>query len=251
MGKTLFNVLSIAGSIVTIVMVIPVIMASNEHKQLYLSVYLVSVFIFFAICISIYYKSAVLRYIRYLFSKSGNYLVLVRETRYEFLSRTEMYHEKKYKIQSKINDLQELNTRFGWSKEKDLTPIPIINSHSIAKTWKSDKMIYFTILFDRHYRKNEVLTTGFKLTNLEDPNKESQLYLSTGIFEKTKLVRLILKFEKTLIPKNIEIKIYKKYFDLSPIFHESLEYDFENREVVFEHDYPLKLSKYMITWEFE
>lgn len=251
MSKRLIDIISVVGSLVTIAMVIPVTMASEENKLLYTLLYILFIFIVFVSYIILIYKSVTVRFLKYFFTKNGNYNVLLRETIYEFKSRTEMYHEKKYIIRSNRNDLQEISTRFGWSKEQILTPTTINPKHQIVKTWKSDKMTHFTILLERHFKKGEVFTSGFKIDNILDKRKESLLYLSTGIFEKTKKVRLLVKFNVKLIPKNIEIKIFKNYFDLSPMFTNKLDYDFENKEVSFEHLYPIKLSKYLITWEFE
>lgn len=251
MKKSLLGIINIIAAVITILMVIPVILASNKHRLLYLIIYISLLLLIVFLLIYFRFKEDTFRYLKYFFTKSGKYNVNLKETVYEFKSRTQMFHQKKINITSKTNDLINISSRYGWSKD-EVIPIKTLNkNHQIVKTWKSDKMMNFTILFDRYYRKGETLTTGFKLENLNDKNKESDLYLSTGIFEKTKLVRLILLFEKNLLPINIELKVFKNYFDISPYIIKKLEYDYANKKIVFEHSYPIKLSKYIITWEFD
>lgn len=252
MKKSLLGIINIIAAVITILMVIPVILASNEHRLLYLIIYISLLLLIVFLLIYFRFKEDTFRYLKYyFFTKSGKYNVNLKETVYEFKSRTQMFHQKKINITSRTNDLISISSRYGWSKD-EVIPIKTLNkNHQIVKTWKSDKMMNFTILFDRYYRKGETLTTGFKLENLNDKNKESDLYLSTGIFEKTKLVRLILLFEKNLLPINIELKVFKNYFDISPYIIKKLEYDYAKKKIVFEHSYPIKLSKYIITWEFD
>lgn len=251
MKPTLGNIAGLLGSVVTLAMVIPYLLSLQEHRYAYVVAYMVLLLLATTIGLFLHVRRYIRRLLIYLFTKSENMIVLERVTIYEFLARTRMRHEKRYHIQSNVNNLHEVSTRFGWSGTAELTPVPLNPDHKIVDMRMLDRMTHFTILLDRYYRKNEKLVTGFKIDDIDDSGMQSLMYLATGIFEKTRRVRLIVKLSDELKPRNIRIQIFRRYFDKSPSFVSDLTFDYEKRQISFEQEYPIYLSKYLLTWSLD
>lgn len=235
-------------AIVTIVLAIPTLYTGFNAAIVW--TYIIIIFMIYIIPLLVKYKGKLYNIALY-YMGNQEYNVEIRDTYYEFITRTSMKHIKSFIIIPKIKQLNQYSTRYGWSKDGEYDVQPLFENQNIVKKWKNDKMTHITILFDRYYSKNERLKTGLLLNDLEDKNKESQLYLSTGIFDRTKLVKLTVKFEKNLYPCNIKLYYYKYYFDLSPAFVKELKYNFEESKIEYTESFPVLNSKYMITWDFE
>ena len=235
-------------AVITIVAVIPLILEGFSVNIML--IYLILIVLIYTVPFLCKHRGKILNIILY-YIGTHKYNVTLRETIYEFLSRTDMRHEKHFILCSRINGLNEYTTRFGWSKEGELNVEPLVQNQIIARKWDNDKMKYLTLLFDRYYKKGESINTGILLDNLKDEEKKSLLYLSTGIFDRTKTVRLIVKLNRDLKPKNIFLNYYKQYFDYFPDGVKPLNYDYENLKIEYTENYPRKNSKYVITWDFD
>lgn len=247
-GDHMFNkITNTLCAIITILTVIPML---TEGFNIYWVIgYSVIILLIYGIPLWVKYGTKIKTIFIYYLGLQ-KYDVELRETIYRFLSRTEMEHIKHFTIVSRINGLNEYSTRVGWSKDGELDIKPYNSTQTIVSKWKNDKMTHLTLLFDRYYKRGEKIETGIILDNLKDPEKESMLYLSTGIFENTKKVCLKIECPAILCPTNIQLSFFREYFDPYPTYTKQLTYNYEDKKIEFEEDFPVKGSKYMITWEF-
>lgn len=245
---------NIIASLLTIILSIPAIYG-YFHGELELIYSFVGIIAMLYLCLLVQSLKngsvKFLYYFNYLLGPKYGYIMNLRETKYEFMDRTHMRHEKKYEIKSLVNNLSIFTDRYFWSKDSKCVVEPLYKKHYIAYQWMDEGANFFSILFENPNKKGSVIHTGIKIDNLVDENKESELFLSTGIYERTKKLRMLVKFNKELIPKNIKLRIFKDASITYPIFEYELKYDYENCHILYEDSYPIYGYKYNIVWEFE
>lgn len=197
------------------------------------------------------YEHLYYRYIRYFFTSDGLYILDSKNITYQFLDRTNMIHKKTYMIRSCTNGLMSFSDRYWWTKNCKCVVKSLYENLQVSNGWTDHGMPFYTINFDRKYKKNEIIKAGILIDSLKDKNKESKLFLSTGIYEKTKQLRMIIKFDKSLEPIDIKLRIFKDYINGPPIAEKILEFDYKNYQICFSHKYPLLGCQYLILWKFK
>jgi len=191
------------------------------------------------------------RFIKYKLQTKGKYIYDYRENSYEFIDRTHMQHIKNFKVKNYTPNIRFFEDRYNWSKPgAECKPKNLYNHQEIAYTWKENNGCSYLIKLERYYAIREIFDVGIVI-DLVDEEKQSQLYLQAAIYEKTKLLRLKLKFNGNLIPKEIKLSIYKDYHT-QPELRDVKELLYNNREgcILYEEKYPLINHRYEITWEF-
>jgi hypothetical protein len=191
------------------------------------------------------------RYFKYIFVPKKAYIMNLRETYYEFKSRTKMIHKRKFEIRSCVNNLEAFTDRYRWSKEQNCVIVPLVRNQEIMHEWEEYGWKFYSVKFDRQYFKNDSVNVLTSIENLDDEKNESKLFLSTGIYEKTKLLRMIVKFNKDLSPHQIKLRISKDFINNATCFEYDLDYDYDKRQILYEHKYPLYGYRYMILWSFK
>lgn len=196
-----------------------------------------------------------------LFKASPNQSLILKskECVYTFIDRTHMQYLKKFSILSKIPDLRVFYDMYMWTKDYKSQQLQPINSDTVIDTYSEDQWQYYGIRFDEPCGKNKVHNTGVFMPSLEDPKKESQLFLSTGIFEPTVSVSLCVVIRGDLKFKegSTFCKVYNYYYGKSadkkiplnpvPISDE----DGTGFKISFDEKYPIKNARYKLVWKFE
>lgn len=193
------------------------------------------------------------RYVKYKIHPTGKYIYKMKKSTYEFKDRTHMIHNKTFVVINKTPNLRFFEDRYSWSKPNcECHPITLDKHHSILCKWNENNGCSYLIKLDKYYKKDKIFKTGVKM-ELEDNEKESQLYLTTAIYEKTKLLILEVKFNANLVPLGGvgKILIYKDY-SVQPelIFEDELQYDNKKGRLYYKEEYPLFNHRYEINWEF-
>ena len=192
-----------------------------------------------------------INYLRYLFTATSSYSLNIREATYEFIDRTHMVHTKHVVLKSAVNNFYQFTDRYNWSKKSACNLKPIYDGQQITYSWQEQGWNFYTILLNKALKKRDTIETGIIIEDLVDESKESMLFLSSGIYEKTKLLRLCVKFGPELMPKRIKFKIYKNPFDPLPYFEKELAYDHVKNQILLDVKYPIFSYKYFIVWEFD
>jgi hypothetical protein len=248
------NLTNIIAALVTIIFGPPTIYNLSQGNLKLVFIFLVVLIICYAsIFVYSIKKDSIkfLYYFSYFFTPKRAYVLNLRETIYEFIDRTNMAHTKNYEIKVLVDNFFGFTDTYTWSKEYKCILNSINPKHHVTYQWRDQGKNFFSINFDRHYGKDEIIKTGIEINNLVDENKESELFLSAGIYERTKLLRMIVKFNKELEPKNIKLRIYKNYSDSCPFLEKDLKYDFEKCQILYQDKYPIYDHKYYIIWEFD
>ena len=90
------------------------------------------------------------------------------------------------------------------------------------------------------------------IQNLHDPDKESILFLSSNIVQKTKKLRLVVRFkDNNLRPMNIKYKIFDNYACEFPLIQKDIQYDSSEQQIEVVEDKPIYGYRYVISWDFE
>jgi len=189
----------------------------------------------------------------YFFRNGDSYITKEKECIYKFISRTEMSNTKNYKIISKIRDLNRYSDQFKWSKEQQLEDIKIRSNkeeHNISLK-RDQNWFCYDIEFET-VRKGAEVDLSVTIHNLKDPKKESLLFFSSGIREKTKRLILTVLFPDTsLKPINIKYQIFDNYVTNCPIIEEKLNFNIHERKIQIIENKPIFGYKYLIKWDFE
>jgi hypothetical protein len=204
---------------------------------------------------SIFYKNKFrfkfYRYINYLMIRDQKWVLNLKESYYEFKDRTHMFHRKKFEVISCVNNLTFFEDKYQWSKPGSVCHPKLINEEQeFIHQWIKDNSNFYIIKLARPYPKNHDFISGIKM-DLVDIEKESQLYLNACIYEKTKLLRLIVKFNSNLIPKAVKISIFKDFHhDIGRRYEKEIPFNYRESIIIFEEHYPMMNHRYKISWKF-
>jgi hypothetical protein len=170
-----------------------------------------------------------------------------------------MTFQKRITIQSKTKELKTYYGRYIWTKDYKQHPIETINSDTITEEYREEYWQYYCISFDTFYGKNKVHETGIYMPSLSDPNKESQLYLSTGIDEPTinACLKVIIKNGLKFSRGSTFCDIF--YYDRGRAYDERIPVKIVTRsdddgggyEISHNIKYPVKNARYKLIWKFD
>lgn len=89
-----------------------------------------------------------------------------------------------------------------------------------------------------------------EMDTISDPNHEAKPFLSTGIYEATKHLKMQIVFGKSVTPHNPKLLVFRNYVERVPIRTKELQFDTHSRTISFEEEYPGYGYKYLISWAF-
>jgi hypothetical protein len=189
----------------------------------------------------------------YMFSRNEKkYNVLLRDVTYEFIDKTHMRYRKFHKIKSNMNGLSTFEDRYMWLSDEAIEIVPLYPKQRIKYKWNNNFWDYFCIDLGDSYFKNDVIETGAVLNNLVCQNYRTRLFLSCGIYYKTKKLSLTVKLPPDFRPINGEFLVYRNYDDGgSEIYREQLQYSPEDCSFKKEVMYPRKGRRYLIRWDLD
>jgi hypothetical protein len=218
------------------------------------------IFIVLFICIAFFRQQIaenMLKIFMNLTSLDKPYKLLKKTVVYEFISREEMRHEKTFLVKALHNGVDNITDKYQWSGGEVYAIEPyfkrdaveMLNNRSGLQTYKiCDKS-------GRRFGKGEVFEMGMKM-ELKDPKRQSLPYLSSGVYELTDKLTLIVLFDMSLNPVNIRKLSYIHYtdedhFKCEDVALPEINKQGDRRMVVFEIPSPIYGGKYIIDWEFD
>jgi len=205
-------------------------------------------------------KYTIKKHILYFIKSGDSYWVKNKECIYIFKSRILMEYRKNHLIVSWINNLSSFCDKFKWSKHQELKDIQIkcISPHKTIDIKREENWHCYDITFEEIV-KNHEKDINIIIENLKDDNKESLLFLSSNIVNRTQNLKMIVKFEdQSLIPKNIRYQIYDNAASNFPIYEEKfdnksrrLTYNIDTNIIEVEEYKPIFGYRYVIKWDFK
>lgn len=193
------------------------------------------------------------------FAPKGSLILLNKTCTYTFVDRTHMTYRKDFNIKSRIQDLRSFYDMYMWTKDYQKQTLQPINSDTLADTFAEDQWQFYGIRFDEACGKNKVHETGIFMPSLEDPDKKSQLFLSTGIFEPTVSVslRVVIKNGLQFKENSAFCNIYHYYYGITPDQKIPLDVieipqdEGGGYQIFYSTKYPIKGARYKLVWKFK
>ena len=252
--------LSVIASICTLVFIIPTIasLIAGIIRQDLLSIIVSSIMIgvlliiFCAILIQAFskkHKSIIYRWLKYITTHKENTLLIERNSYYEFKDREHILHKKKFIVYGR-NDFDSFTDRYVYSGDQCCKLNAPLSSQRIIDENKRLGWSFYTIKSDTRVKKGDSETFEMAMDEIYDSNHSSMLYLSTGIYEQTKCLKMCVKFGNSVTPRNAKIKVYADYTSLTPLEKRELIFDTNSRCLNYDLKYPVSHYKYEITWDF-
>jgi len=190
-----------------------------------------------------------------------NIEIVDKTVNYEYIAIDQLYYECRFKIKVNREPINEFNDKIKWTAGAITKIDPIVRGHivNLAECPSNSQIILgaqdFTIKFEHNREitnEDEPIVTGFKISDLNDPERKAKPILCVGIYDKTYNLTLRVTFEKTLNPTNIRFLKYSHFNDKSPyeIVCVPLEYDkdTEKRYVQYNIKKPIYGGKYTFDW---
>ena len=252
LNTTIMTIISLTSLVATIVTG-----AKNMGIWYYISLFILIIslggYCVYALTYAYRNRGVFSRFIAYSLLKKEPYIVLKRESLYEFVDRENMKHKKEITVQSTTKRLHEFTDRYKWSKEGPCDIVVLQTDQKVIRQFKDIHWNYYTIALDRYYNKGENSVTGIEMPSLKDEKRESELFLSSGVFEPTRELHLKVCAHQPLKFVSAKVKVFRTYFDLVAFDTNDLEPEYnDNCSVLsFTWKYPLMGAKYMIEWAFE
>lgn len=197
------------------------------------------------------HKSLIYRRIAYLLTPKYNYVLALRDVKYEYRDREHIDHSKFYKIIPKIECFESFTDRYVFSGEPICKVKSTYRNQKIVHEWKDHGWNFFTIELPEPAQRGREVTMGMKMDTIEDINHTAVPFLSTGIYEPTIKLKMEVKFGSGIIPFDPKLRIYKDYVDRHPVDEKPLTFDAEKRIISYEELYPVYHYKYLIAWSFK
>lgn len=199
------------------------------------------------------------RWLAFQFSKKELYILEEKIGTYTFVNRTEMEFEKRFEIRSKVAALDSFTDRYMWSKDYKKQVIQPINNDTISREYQQEQWQFYCIHFDEPCAKNKTHNTGIRMCSLEDPKKESQLFLSTPISEPTVSVTLCVVIKNGLKFKSGSTfcNVYYDYNDrvankkIPLKIEHATEHEGDGYKISHTIPYPVRGARYQLVWKFE
>ena len=252
-GGLILSVLAIIGYFVAIIDAQQVL-GNWFYLLLIVGITLTLLFPIFAVALFINNSSFIRRFVNYHSIPKPNFVFLKKDIEYHFTDRTNIHFRKSYIIKSHRRDLTSFPERYRWSGDTPCELTPEYSDTTITILPADVHWNYFLLNFNRPLGKKQIGNAGILMT-LEDTGMTSKLFLSTGIFEPTEEIVLVVKISNPLKFKedSTKLEVSNSYYDFSV----SESYDIMPTEfnggyaLTFRLRYPLKDAKYLLKWEFE
>lgn len=190
-----------------------------------------------------------------------NIEIVDKTVNYEYIAIDKFQYECRFKIKVNSEPINEFNDKIKWTAGAITKIDPIVKGHTVTLVdCPSNSQIIlcaqdFTIKFGHNReitKKDDPVPTGFKISDLNDPERKAVPILCVGIYDKTYNLTLRVTFDKTLNPTNIRFLKYSHFNDKSPyeIVYVPLEYDenAEKRYVEYKIKNPIYGGKYTFDW---
>lgn len=252
-------VLSIIASSITIIVAIGGAITGIFIDEKMLSLVFVIIALFLSIVIFLLflqrpprkYPSKFVRWLKYKFCRKSNYMLLQREVYYEYTDRTHMNHRKEFQVRALNDNFESIPDRYIFSGSTPCKIYPLVRAHHITDEYKENGYNFYSIKVDCPQKKGSIITTGMQMDTIHDPQCEAKPFLSTGIYEQTKHLKMEVKFGSSVSPTNAKIRVFPNHIDRTPLYEKSLEFNEVKRTLSYEGEYPVYGYKYLISWEFD
>lgn len=252
--------ISFIASVATLILAVPTIVGlvfgivkKNLETIIATGIVIGLLFIIFIVLIVVAFtkkhNSLIYRWIKYKTAHKEHTLLLERNIYYEFRDREHIIHKKTFEVFGR-NEFDQFTDRYVYSGEAKCKVNAILSNQKIIDEYKYLGWDFYTIKTTTKAKKGDKVTFFMGMDEIEDIDHKSLPYLSTGIYEQTKLLIMEVKFGDSIIPQNFKIKIYSDYTSRTPFETKDLVFDTKNHCLKYELKYPVHHYKYEITWEF-
>lgn len=249
---------SIIASVLAIFTAIPTVITVIKEEYAYALVWGIALCLAILVAVAFVVKSLVFKHDSLFYRKlvfisthKGKYILNKRETFYEFVDREHMNHSKKFEVYTLVDGVDTFTDRYVYSGETRCKVNPLISNQTIVGEFKDLGVNFYSIKAARPSPKRKVMHFGMKMDPIEDLQHKSKPFLSTGIYEATKFLKMEVKFGTGLIPNDAKLYIYKNYIDQQPVKQENLVFDANSKSITYEIKYPIYGYKYVICWNFD
>ncbi len=243
---------------------VPLILSILNKSAMPITIVVGAVFVALLLCVAVFRQKIaenILKFFMNLTSLDKPYKLIQKTVIYEFISREEMRHEKTFLVKALHNGVDHITDKFQWSGGEVYA--------AQAKNASKDQQYEIVFLKNRsgiqtygifdmsgkRYGKGEVFEMGMHMA-LKDPERKSMPYLSSGVYEITERLTLVVLFSLDLQPVNVRKLSYIHYTDED---HYKCQDDVkleinargDRKMVVFDIPAPLYGGKYIIEWKFD
>lgn len=185
-----------------------------------------------------------------------DYVLTKKESIYTYETRTEMSFEKIYEPRVVKGSFSGIEDCYAWSGEAPLPEPSCPDPHQIYERLDNKYgPTRFKLSFkDRrtYHRGDAVPTMKLKIENIVDNGKTSSLHLSSGVYEKTDVLVLRVRFKCGIGVTDIRKLTYIHYTDHE--YYSSEEGKLcccgEYCEILWSVKKPIYGGKYVIEWNF-
>lgn len=252
--------LSVVASICTLIFIIPTIVGlvvgiiKNELDAIIASGIIMAILIIILIALMIRafskkHKSIIYRWLKYITAHKENTLLLERKTELEYKDLEHIIHKKSFLVYGR-NDFDSFMDRYVFSGKGKCKVNATLPSQKIIDENKYLGWDFYTIRTDPIIGKGNTHKFEMQMDEIDNSTHTASPYLSTGIYEQTKKLIMIVKFGTSLLPKNCKLNIYTDYTSKKPLKPITLEFDLNERCLKYELKYPIYHYKYEISWDF-
>lgn len=187
----------------------------------------------------------------YFFSPSGkNYNIMESSFLYTFFNKTDVQSEKRYQVKFTRNGVTSMPDCYSWTEDGPKEVRPLYAGQHVSYRWKHGNWDNYTVEFGKTYFRNSVTNTGTVLCGLKTNDYKSKLFLSCGIYEKTKSILLTIKVPPEILDEvaSAQLQAFKNSGDIfgNDIFSVPVEYDSIRQHFSVRIEYPRKGWRYML-----
>lgn len=251
---------SVLGIISFCITAIPLIISIVNRSAMPISIVLGALFIVLFMCVAIFRQriaEKMLKFFMNLTSLDKPYKLMKKKVIYEFISREEIRHEKTFVVKALHNGVDNITDKYQWSGGEVYAIEPLFKKDAVELQNNRSGIQTYRI-FDkngRRFGKGEIFDMGMKM-ELRDPDHKSLPYLSSGVYEITDRLTLVVLFSMDLMPVNIRLLSYIHYTDEDHFKCEDIDkLDInatgDRKMVVFDIPSPIYGGKYIIEWDFD
>lgn len=250
--------ISIVASVLAIFTAIPTVITIVKQEYMYALAWGVVLCLAILVAIIFVIKSFVFKHdslfyrkLIFIFTRKGKYILNKRETFYEYVDREHMNHSKTFEVYTLVDGVDIFTDRYVFSGETRCKVNPSIPNQKIVDEFKDLGTDFYSIKAPHPSPKKSVVKFGMKMDPIEDLGRKAKPFLSTGIYEATKFLKMQVKFGANLIPNEAKLYIYKNYIDRQPVKQEDLTFNADAKTLTYELKYPIYGYKYVICWNFD
>ena len=183
---------------------------------------------------------------------------------YENKSGTSIGHRKEFEVTALVNAVRDFTDRYQYSNDRFDTSATGIckltapeKRQSITNIERREGWIFYTVHRNDALPQNKKGCFVMEMNPIPDPCHKTEPFLSTGIYEPTKRLELVLNFPPSLNLKNPRVRIFNSYSaetEFTTILPsndpEHFVCDYEHGQFSYKIDYPVYTYKYRIDWDF-